>query len=96
MSASWASPPRPSAGYVCGTRYPTNGKKATFYTSVYTVKQKHPEWFREDLALLLGLLAEGRIRPVVAERLPLEEVVRAHGRMEGAEARGKLVLLPNG
>lgn len=73
-----------------------NGKKATFYTSVYTVKEKHPEWFREDLALLLGLLAEGRIRPVVAERLPLEGVVRAHELLEGAGARGKLVLLPNG
>lgn len=34
--------------------------------------------------------------PVVAERLPLEGVVRAHELLEGAGARGKLVLLPNG
>jgi NADPH:quinone reductase-like Zn-dependent oxidoreductase len=47
-----------------------NGKKATFYT-IYTFKRKHPEWFREDFALLLGLLAEGHIQPIVAERLPL-------------------------
>jgi NADPH:quinone reductase-like Zn-dependent oxidoreductase len=72
-----------------------NGKRATFYT-IYTLKRKHPEWFREDLALLLGLLAEGRVQPIVAERLPLEEVVRAHELMESAGARGKLVLLPNG
>jgi NADPH:quinone reductase-like Zn-dependent oxidoreductase len=72
-----------------------NGKRATFYT-INTFKKKHPEWFREDLALLLGLLAEGRIQPIVAERLPLEEVVRAHELMESAGARGKLVLLPNG
>src|SRR5215218_3301994 len=72
-----------------------NGKKATFYT-IYTLKKKHPEWFKEDLALLLGLLAEGRIQPIVAERLPLEEVVRAHELMESARVRGKLVLLPNG
>lgn len=72
-----------------------NGKGAAFYT-IYTLKKRHREWFREDLALLLGLLAEGRVRPVVAERLPLEGVVRAHGLMEGAGARGKLVLLPNG
>jgi NADPH:quinone reductase-like Zn-dependent oxidoreductase len=72
-----------------------NGKKATFYT-IYTFKKKHPEWFREDLALLLGLLAEGRIQPIVAERLPLEEVVRGHELMESARVRGKLVLLPNG
>jgi NADPH:quinone reductase len=72
-----------------------NGKRATFYT-INTFKKKHPEWFREDLALLLGLLAEGRLQPIVAERLPLEEVVRAHELMESAGARGKLVLLPNG
>jgi NADPH:quinone reductase-like Zn-dependent oxidoreductase len=72
-----------------------NGKRATFYT-IYTVKRKHPEWFREDLALLLGLLAEGRIQPIVSERLPLEEVVRAHELMENAGMRGKIVLLPNG
>src|ERR671910_3841782 len=73
-----------------------NGKRATFYTTVYILKERHPEWFREDLALLLGLLAEGRVRPVVAEHLPLEGVVRAHELLEGARARGKLVLLPNG
>jgi NADPH:quinone reductase-like Zn-dependent oxidoreductase len=72
-----------------------NGKRATFYT-IYTLKRKHPEWFREDLALLLGLLAEGRIQPIVAERLPLEEVIRAHELMESTGARGKIVLLPNG
>ena len=60
-----------------------NGKRATFYT-IYTFKKKHPEWFREDLALLLGLLAKGRIQPIVAERLPLEEVVRAHELRESA------------
>lgn len=73
-----------------------NGRRAAFYNTVYTLKERHPEWFREDLALLLGLLAEGRVRPVVAERLPLEGVVRAHELLEGAGARGKLVLLPNG
>jgi NADPH:quinone reductase-like Zn-dependent oxidoreductase len=72
-----------------------NGKRITFYTT-YTVKKKHPEWFREDLALLLGLLAEGRIQPIVSKRLALEEVVRAHELMESAGARGKIVLLPNG
>ena len=72
-----------------------NGKRATFYT-IYTVKRKHPKCFRDDLALLLGLLAEGRVQPIIGERLPLEEVVRAHELMESAGAWGKLVLLPNG
>ncbi len=72
-----------------------NSKRATFYT-IHTLKSKHPEWFREDLALLLELLAEGRIQPIVSERLPLEEVVRAHELMGSAGARGKIVLPPNG
>lgn len=72
-----------------------NSKKASFYV-ITRFKEKHPEWFEEDLVLLLGLLAEGWIKPVVAERLPLEGVVRAHELMENAGTRGKLVLLPNG
>lgn len=72
-----------------------NGKKADFYV-ILGFKKKHPEAFKEDLSLLLGLLAEGEIQPVVAERLPLEDAARAHGLMENAGVRGKIVLLPNG
>lgn len=72
-----------------------NGKKANFYV-ILGFKKKHPEAFREDLSLLLGLLAEGKIRPVVAERLPLEEIALAHTLMENSGTRGKILLLPNG
>lgn len=58
-----------------------NGRRAAFYNTVYTLKERHPEWFREDLALLLGLLAEGRVRPVVAERLPLRAPAQRLGRL---------------
>ena len=34
---------------------------------------RDPEWFREDFRVLLELLREGKIHPVVAERLPLSE-----------------------
>jgi NADPH:quinone reductase-like Zn-dependent oxidoreductase len=37
-------------------------------------------------------LAEGRIRPVVAEVLPLTEVRTAHQRVEAGDVAGKLVL----
>lgn len=55
---------------------------------------RDPGWFREDLRALLGLLREGRIHPVVAERLPLSEARRAHEMLESAAAKGKLVLVP--
>jgi NADPH:quinone reductase-like Zn-dependent oxidoreductase len=53
-----------------------------------------PEWFREDLAVLLELLRADKIHPVVAERLPLSEARRAHELLESSAAKGKLVLVP--
>jgi NADPH:quinone reductase-like Zn-dependent oxidoreductase len=37
-----------------------NGHATAFY-SIGAMRRKHPEWFREDLATLFGMLAEGRI-----------------------------------
>jgi NADPH:quinone reductase-like Zn-dependent oxidoreductase len=55
---------------------------------------RYPEWFREDFHALLDLLREGKIHPVVAERLPLTEARRAHELLESSAAKGKLVLVP--
>jgi len=55
---------------------------------------RNPEWFGEDLHRLIALLREGRIHPVVAERLPLAEARRAHELLEQAASTGKLVLVP--
>jgi NADPH2:quinone reductase len=55
---------------------------------------RNPEWFREDFRALLELLREGKIRPVVAERLPLADARRAHELLERFAAKGKLVLVP--
>jgi NADPH:quinone reductase-like Zn-dependent oxidoreductase len=55
---------------------------------------RYQEWFREDFAVLLALLREGKIHPVVAERLPLSEARRAHEMLEQSASVGKLVLVP--
>ena len=55
---------------------------------------RNPDWFREDFQVLLELLREGKIHPVVAERLPLSDARRAHELLESAAAKGKLVLVP--
>ncbi|MGZ3636507.1 MAG: medium chain dehydrogenase/reductase family protein [Ktedonobacterales bacterium] len=73
---------------------PPSRKHVAFY-DIRPLAKKHPEWFREDLTALLNLLAAGRLRPVIAARLPLDEVVRAHQLVEHAEVQGKLVLIPN-
>ncbi len=73
---------------------PPNRKRATFY-DIRPLAKKHPEWFQEDLTTLLNLLAAGKLHPVIAARLPLEEVVHAHQQVERAEVQGKLILIPN-
>lgn len=68
-----------------------NGHATAFY-SIGAMRRKHPEWFREDLANLFSMLAEGRIAPVVAEVVPLEQVRDAHKRIEAGAVAGKLIL----
>lgn len=50
--------------------------------------------YREQLLRLLHLLAEGHVKPVIHERIPLEEARRAHELLEGGAVHGKLVLIP--
>ena len=50
-------------------------------------------WYRETLTELLDLLAAGRIEPVVAERIPLTEAVRAHELLDRGGYAGKVVLV---
>jgi NADPH:quinone reductase-like Zn-dependent oxidoreductase len=54
---------------------------------------KDNAWYRETLAELLDWLAEGRIKPVVAERIPLVGAVRAHERLDRGGYAGKMVLV---
>jgi NADPH:quinone reductase-like Zn-dependent oxidoreductase len=70
-----------------------DGKSAAFY-SITTMKKEHPDWFRDDLTTLLGLLADKQISPVIAQRLPLADAQRAHELLELGESTGKLVLVP--
>ncbi len=69
-----------------------DGKTARWY-SITTEKQKHPEGFREDLRTLLELLRDKKIRPLVSERLPLDQAPRAHELIEKAQVTGKIVLM---
>jgi len=49
-----------------------------------------------DLFTVLGHVAAGRLRPVVHATLPLAEAPRAHAILEGREAFGRVVLVPDG
>jgi NADPH2:quinone reductase len=50
-------------------------------------------WYRATLTDLLDLLAEGRLQPVVAARIPLVGARRAHELLERGGYAGKVVLI---
>jgi NADPH:quinone reductase-like Zn-dependent oxidoreductase len=75
-------------------RWLPGGKRAFFY-SINVMRALHPAWFREDLERLFGLLANGAIRPRVAERISFDEVAEAHRRLEAGSLEGKLLLCPD-
>lgn len=54
---------------------------------------KDNAWFRETLTELLDLLAAGKIKPVVADRVPLNEAAHAHELLERGGYAGKVVLV---
>jgi NADPH2:quinone reductase len=68
------------------------GKRGRFY-GITLLYRKDPRPLREDLAVLFGLLAEGRIRPRIAARLPLLDARLANERLEAGGLEGKLVLV---
>jgi NADPH:quinone reductase-like Zn-dependent oxidoreductase len=70
-----------------------DGKRAYWY-NVKTLRDSHPDWFREDLSKLFILLAGRKIQPVIAAKLPLREAARANELLEHAQISGKIILFP--
>lgn len=68
-----------------------NGRSTAFY-SIGSLRHKHADWFSGDLPKLFDLLAQNKIKPIIAARMPLAEARRAHELIEKAEVQGKIVL----
>jgi NADPH2:quinone reductase len=68
------------------------GRKRVIPYSIQTLKRLRPEWFRQDLTALLGLLEQNKIKPVVARRFPLAEARQAHELLGSGGVIGKIVL----
>lgn len=69
-----------------------NGKRVLAF-QVAKLRDRRPEWFREDAATLFDLLARGRIEPIVAARIPLGEARRAHENLGRGHVTGKQILV---
>jgi NADPH2:quinone reductase len=70
-----------------------DGKKVAWFNAK-TLRNEHPEWFREDMSKLFELLRTRSIQPVIAGKFPLREAARANEMLEKAQVSGKIVLLP--
>ena len=71
------------------------GRKSMVPYSIQWLMRLKPAWFRHDLLLLLDLLRQDKIKPVIAQRLPLEQARLAHQMLGEGGVLGKIVLLPN-
>jgi NADPH2:quinone reductase len=71
-----------------------SSRRRAFGYRVQKLRIPHQDWFAEDFQVLLELLRAGRIRPVVAGRLPFTEARHAHEMLESSASKGKLVLVP--
>jgi NADPH2:quinone reductase len=69
------------------------GRRRILPYSIQYLKRWRPEWFRDDLSELLRLLHDGKIKPLVAERIPLSEARRAQILLGQGSVKGKLVLI---
>jgi NADPH2:quinone reductase len=68
-------------------------RKRVLPFSVDRLKQFKPLWFQEDLGTLFGLLRRRQIQPVIAERIPLHEIRRAHQLLGQGGVTGRIVLM---
>jgi NADPH:quinone reductase-like Zn-dependent oxidoreductase len=71
-----------------------NNRRFMLY-SIQTLKRLMPAWFREDLGTLLNLLKDGKIKPIVAARMPLNRAADAHRMRVSGSLKGKIVLTCN-
>jgi len=69
------------------------GRKRVVPYSIQTLKRLKPAMFRQDLIALLDLLQQKKIKPLIAQRIPLAEARRAHELLGTGGVTGKIVLV---
>jgi len=71
------------------------GRKRVLPYSIQWLKRLRPAWFRQDLLALFDLLRQQKVKPLIAQRLPLAEARHAHELLGQGGVTGKIVLVPN-
>jgi NADPH2:quinone reductase len=68
------------------------GRRRVILYSIQWLKRLKPTLFRQDLSTLFELLEQRRIKPLIAQRLPLLEARRAQEVLGAGGVTGKIVL----
>lgn len=71
------------------------GRKRVVPYSIQWLKRLKPALFRQDLMALFDLLQQQKIKPLVAQRLPISEARQAQELLGKGGVTGKIVLVPN-
>jgi NADPH2:quinone reductase len=71
-----------------------NKKSAKLFV-VDSYNKKDTNWYAEDLKVLMSYLADGKIKPVIAKKMPLVEASKAQKLIWEAKIKGKIVLFCN-
>ena len=72
------------------------GRRRVVPYSIQTLKRLKPALFRQDLITLFDLLQQKKIKPLIAQRLPLAEARHAQESLGKGGVTGKIVLVRNG
>ena len=70
------------------------GRKRVGVYSIQWLKRRKPAMFREDLTVLFDLAKQQKIKPLIAQRLPLSAARQAHELLGKGGVNGKIVLVP--
>lgn len=71
------------------------GRKRVVPYSIQWLKRLRPAFFRQDLIALFDLLRQQKIKPLIAQRLPLAEARQAQELLGKGGVTGKIVLVPD-
>jgi NADPH:quinone reductase-like Zn-dependent oxidoreductase len=70
------------------------GPRISLY-SVTTMRKRHPDWFKEDLAKLFEMLVRKNVSVRIDRRIGFAGVPQAHRDLERGGVSGKIVLVPD-
>ncbi len=72
------------------------GRRRVVPYSIQWFKRLKPELFRQDVIALFDLLQQEKIKPLIAQRFPLDEARNAQELLAKGGVTGKIVLVVNG